>query len=111
DVPLDEFTERLTQPLAPRVLKPVGERVSGLVRGLLPSNYLERLRHKLVVAGLAPKLGPEEFVALQAIGVGGGALAGWLAAAVMSWSSIGTMRSVVVFAVLGVLAPINWLQR
>lgn len=111
DAPLDQFTERLTQPLAPRLLKPAGDRVVGVVRGLLPRNYLDRLRHKLVVAGLGGRVGPEEFIALQAIGIAGGALAGWVAALVMGWGNVGTVRSAAIFAVLGFMYPINWLQK
>jgi len=111
DVPLDDFSERLSQPLAPRVLGPLGSRLSGAISGLLPRNYLERLRHKLVVAGISAKVGPEEFVALQAIGVGGGALAGLGASTLLGWGSIGSVRAVAVFAILGFLFPSNWLQR
>ena len=111
DLPLDEYSERLAQPLAPRILAPAGQRVVGMVRGLLPRNYLDRLRHKLVVAGLGDRLGPEEFVALQAISLAGGALFGLLLSTILGWGSAGAFRSLVIFAVLGFLAPINRLQR
>ncbi len=111
DVPLDEFSERLSQPLAPRVLKPFGSSISGMIKGLLPHNYLDRLRHKLVIAGLGHRLGPEEFVAMQAIGLGAGALFGLLFATMLGWGSVGTMRGLAIFAVVGFMAPTNWLQR
>jgi tight adherence protein C len=111
DAPLDEFSERLTQPLAPRVLKPFGSHLSNVVKGLLPRNYLDRLRHKLVVAGLAHRLGPEEFVALQAISLGGGALLGLLIGTAMGWGSVGTIRGLAIFTLLGFLYPTNWLQK
>lgn len=111
DLALDEYSERLAQPLAPRILAPAGRRLVGMVRGLLPRNYLDRLRHKLVVAGLGDRLGPEEFVALQAITVAGGALFGLLVSTVLGWGSTGAARALVVFTVLGFLAPINRLQR
>jgi tight adherence protein C len=111
DLPLDEYSERLAQPLAPRILGPAGQRLIGMVRGLLPRNYLDRLRHKLVVAGLGDRLGPEEFVALQAISVGGGALLGLLVSTILGWGSTGATRALVIFAVLGFLAPTNRLQK
>lgn len=111
DAPLDVFSERLTQPLAPRLLKPAGARVSSLVQGLLPRNHLDRLRHKLVVAGLGGRLGPEEFVALQAIGLGAGALLGLVLASLLGWGSVGTMRALAVLAIVGFLYPTNWLQK
>ena len=52
DVPVDELTERMEMPLLARLLQPVGTRALGLVKSLLPSNYQERLRRKLIVAGL-----------------------------------------------------------
>jgi tight adherence protein C len=108
---LDAYSERLSEPLAPRLLKPAGRTVGGWVRGLLPGNYLERIRHKLVIAGLADRLGPEEFVALQAIGIAAGMLTGLLASALFGWWGTGSVRALVVFAVAGAVAPVQWLQK
>lgn len=111
DAPLDEFTERLTQPLAPRLLLPAGRAVASRMRGLLPSQYIERLRRKLVVAGVADRLGPEEFVALQLIGFLAGALTGFLLSMVMGWGLTGSARAIGLVAILGAFGPVQWLQR
>lgn len=108
---LDEFSERLSQPLANRLLLPAGRSVAGLLRGMLPSNYIERIRHKMVVAGVVERVGPEEFVALQAIGIIGGGLAGLLLGLVVGWGPVGTLRALLVLSIVGLIAPINWLQR
>jgi tight adherence protein C len=108
---LGEYEERLSQPLAPRLLRPAGQRIAGALRGLMPRNYIDGIRHRLVVAGLAGRMGPEEFVAIQVIAMAGGALAGFALGAVAGWSPVGIARSVGLLTVLGTLAPTNWVMR
>jgi len=111
DAHLDGYTERLAQPLGRRLLLPAGEKITNGLRGLLPGNYLDRLRHKLTVAGLSDRVGPEEFVAMQAVGVAAGTVVGLVLPAVMGWGPIGLARSIGILAVGGWMVPVNWMQR
>jgi len=111
DVPVDELTERMEMPLLARLLQPVGTRALGLVKSLLPSNYQERLRRKLIVAGLHERMTPEEFIAIQVVTLAGGVLFGLVLGLAAGWSSTGSVRSVVIFGALGGLVPVQILQK
>ncbi|HEX9776174.1 MAG TPA: type II secretion system F family protein [Actinomycetota bacterium] len=109
--PVDEFEERLQQPLPLRILKPAGTRVVNLLRGFLPANYMERLRHRLVVSGLSDRYGPEEFMAFHALSVAGGVLAGLVVPALLGWSTAGILRALAVTTALGFVLPLNSILR
>jgi len=108
---LDEFTSRLREPLLQRVLRPLGTSMAARVRGLLPRRRAEQLRHRLLVAGVSAKLGPEEFVVLQGVGLGAGTLLGLLVAQSSDYTGFGLLRIVVLLAAIGVFAPVAWLRR
>ena len=63
--PLDEYQERLEESLLARVAKPIADLITRSLAALLPSNHLETLRHKIVLAGLAGRISAEEFLSLQ----------------------------------------------
>ena len=111
DEPLDDFEERLQESFVPRLFRPIGSRAASMLRGLLPGNYMDRLRHKLVVAGLGNRTTPEEFLSMQIVGTFVGAVVGMGAALLQGWGPVGLGRAVIIVAVLGFLAPVNWLQR
>jgi tight adherence protein C len=81
------------------------------VAGLLPRRRAEQLRHRLLVAGVSAKLGPEEFVVLQGVGLGAGLLLGLLVGKSSGYTGFGLIRIVVLLAVIGVFAPVAWLRR
>ena len=108
---VDPYAERVAVPLVPRLLQPIGERAIGIVRALLPTNYLNRFRQKLLVAGLAERLTAEEFFALQAVGVAGGIFVGLVVGLVAGWGAVGLLRSAALFAVVGAVVPVQWLQK
>ena len=56
----DEFTQLLSEPFLTRVLRPLGSRALGSIAGLLPLNYRDDIRQKLVYAGWATKYRPEK---------------------------------------------------
>ena len=66
----DGWDAQLQRPMVERLLSPVAERLSGTVRGVLPSEHLARVRRKLVQAGLTDRLRAEEYVTLQALVAG-----------------------------------------
>ena len=58
-----------------RVLRPLGSRALGSIATLLPTNYRDSIRQKLVYAGLAGRYRPEEIITAQVLlGVAGFAL-------------------------------------
>ncbi len=107
---LDEFTTQLHQPLLTRLV-PIGRALVARVSGLLPRQRTERIRHKLLVAGVSASLGPEEFIVLQGVGVGAGLLGGLLLAPVLGQSGMALVRLVALAAVVGLFAPVAWLSR
>lgn len=107
---LDEFTTQLHQPLLTRLV-PVGRALVARVSGLLPRQRTERIRHKLLVAGVSTSLGPEEFIVLQGVGVGVGLLGGLLLAPILGQSGMALVRLVALAAIVGLFAPVAWLSR
>lgn len=109
--PLDEFAIRLKEPIVTRILGPLfgalGERISGLV----PRRRSERLRHRLLVAGVSVKVGPEEFLVMQGVGLGAGVLLGLLLGKASGYSGFGMLRLVVLLTGIGLYAPAAWLRR
>jgi tight adherence protein C len=108
---LDEFTARLREPIVNRLFRPMAAMVAERIGGLLPRQRADRLRHKLLVAGVSNKVGPEEFVVLQGIGLGGGVLLGLLLSSLQGYHGFGLLRVVVLLAVIGLFGPVAWLSR
>lgn len=108
---LDDFSTRLREPLITRLVRPFGHQIADRVGNLLPRRRVEQIRHKLLVAGLLQKIGPEEFVVLQTVSGGAGVLGGLLIARVLGEQGFGTLRFVAILAASGVFLPIAWLNR
>lgn len=108
---LDEFSERLTLPFVSRLLKPAGRQLATRVGVLLPRNYVDGIRHKLLVAGVSTVVGPEEFVVLQAVGTGAGALTGLVAATLTDAHGVKLARLVALLGFTGAILPRVWLRR
>lgn len=107
----DRFTDWLAQPLPLRLLEPAGRWVAARAASLLPRNHLDRLRTKLVRAGVAARFAPEEFLAVQVVAVVGGLV---LAALLLTNSGIEGSRRIaaaVLGVVIGAIAPNAWLSR
>src|SRR5207237_758662 len=64
-----------------------------------------------IVAGASAKVGPEEFVVMQGVGLGAGVLLGLLVAQTSGYHGFGLIRMVVILAGMGVFAPVAWLRR
>jgi tight adherence protein C len=105
DVRLDEYSERLAKPLGARVLAPLGARVGRALQALLPRNYVEGLRRRLLLAGLAERLGPEEFLVLQGLAALAGGGVGAAAGALLGLSGAGVVRLAVFLAAVGAAVP------
>ena len=84
----DDFQQLLAEPFLSRVMRPLGSRALGSIATLLPNNYRDSVRQKLVYAGLAGRYRPEEIITAQVLlGVVGFAVA--LAYAVAAHPSTG----------------------
>src|SRR6266576_1848147 len=90
---IDEFSERVATPFMPRLMRPAGAAAVGMVRAFLPSNYLDRVRRKIAVAGLTERVTPEEFVTIQLVSLGGGLLLGLVVSLAAGWSATGIFRA------------------
>ena len=55
---IDEFQQILAEPFLTRVLRPFGSRALGGIAGLLPSNYRDGIRQKLVYPDSPVATGP-----------------------------------------------------
>jgi tight adherence protein C len=73
----DMWQQQLEEPARVRLLTPVAETFVGLIRRFLPGTHLDLVRRRLLLAGLAGKLRAEEYVALQVLSTGLGAVAGF----------------------------------
>jgi tight adherence protein C len=105
---LDAYSETLTLPFLQRTFGPAGRRVAVWVAGLLPGNWREKLSRRLILAGVAERLRPEEFVTIQGIALACGAIAGTLLSKVMAWGAVGTFRAIVLTAIAGAAFP-EWM--
>jgi tight adherence protein C len=110
-VVLDEFSTRLKEPIASRLLRPLAGFLGETIAGLVPRQRADRLRHRLLVAGVSAKVGPEEFVVMQGVGLGGGILLGLLVGKASGYTGFGLLRLAVLLAAMGAFAPVAWLRR
>ena len=105
DVHLDEYSERMAQPLSARILTPLGGRVGALLQSILPSNYVDGLRRRLMLAGLAERVRPEEFIVMQVVTLVVGLGLGYAMGSVMGFSGAGTVRMAAFLGIIGVALP------
>ena len=105
EVHLDEYSERMAQPLSARILTPLGGRFGRLVQSVLPSNYVDGLRRRIMLAGLAEKVRPEEFIVIQICTMVLGAGLGYVMGSMLGFSSAGTARLAAFLGIIGVAFP------
>lgn len=108
---VDEYEERLAEPLIPRVLRPAGRRVAHGLLALLPRNYLESLRRRLVLGGVADRMSAEDFVATQAVAFAAGVLVSIGGAAAAGFGPIGVFRLTALVGAAAAAAPEVWLRQ
>jgi tight adherence protein C len=111
DEDADEFTKKLNQPLMSRAIQPALRSLLGLISRFTPRVHVDRIHHRLLVAGLSGKVRAEEFVTLQ-VTIGAGA-------ALLSLAMVGLLhpsaqKATVLVCLLmaaGILGPFAWLNR
>ena len=108
---LDEFSSRLKEPIAARLLRPLAGSLAERITGLVPRRRADQLRHRILIAGLSARVGPEEFLVMQGVGLGAGLLLGLLLGQAAGYHGFGLLRMVVILAGMGMFAPVAWLRR
>jgi tight adherence protein C len=111
DFDVTDFEQHLALPFMVRVVRPLGTSALDRVSGLLPRNHLDRVHHKLLMAGLSTTVRAEEFVTVQAV------LLGLMSVAAIAMGVFGNVSPrvgifyLVVLPGVGILAPLAWLNR
>ena len=103
--------EDLRDPFVERVLAPAGAFLVGLLKRFLPTDYLDKLRHKLVLAGRATPEEIDEFFVLRVLSF---VAIPVLCLVVWTMTSLTgkTLLAVIVFIGLaGAIGPDAWLNR
>ncbi|HEX2272467.1 MAG TPA: type II secretion system F family protein [Acidimicrobiales bacterium] len=111
EAPVSEFQQKLTEPLHVRLGRTVATRVAARVGRLTPTNYLDGVHQKLLLAGRANRTRAETVVALQlvaAVCLGAGAV-GFVALA--RPSPMMTLAALVLLPLGGLLYPIAKINR
>src|SRR5436309_14560836 len=62
---IDEYERKLAEPFLLRVVRPMSNRLAGLIHRFTPADYLETTHKKLLHAGLSSSIRAEEFVVAQ----------------------------------------------
>lgn len=108
---LDEFSSRLREPIAARLLRPLAGSLAEKIKGLVPRRRADQIRHRILIGGLSARVGPEEFLVMQGVGLGAGILLGLLLGQTAGYDGLGLLRMVVILAGIGMFAPVAWLRR
>jgi tight adherence protein C len=102
---VDEYEQMLQEPFLTRVLRPLGSRALGGIASLLPSNYRDDIRQKLLLAGLSGRYRPEEIITAQVL-LGTVGFTIGLAYSILASPSTGVALVVLVgLTVLGAMYP------
>src|SRR4051794_12353943 len=84
-----------------RVLVPMLDRLVGIGRRLTPSDYAERIHHKLNVAGNPTGWTVERVMSLKALGIGGGLVAGLLLGVMLGKGTVSVLMCGLLGGVVG----------
>lgn len=107
---VDEYERKLSEPFALRVLHPLARILGGVTR-LTPANYVEGIRKKLLLAGLANTVRAEEFVVAQA------SIVALTTLGALGWVVLGEpsprigLLALILLPAIGMLLPASWLTR
>jgi tight adherence protein C len=109
--PVVKHEEDLTDPFAERVLRPVGDFVVGLVMRLLPTTYLDKLRHKLARAGRGTPEETDRFLVVRVLSVVAIPVL-WVVVWKLTSLTGLTLTAVIAFiGIGGAVGPDAWLNR
>src|SRR5437773_6733894 len=106
-----DYEAQMQQPFLTRIVRPMGERGFKAMTSLTPSNYLDSVHKKLLLAGLASTVRAEEFVTAQAALT---LFMGLAAAAIVLLTHPPSNKAILFLVLLpgmGALFPSAWLNR
>ena len=107
----DEFQLLLAEPFLGRVLRPLGGHALSTIASVLPSNYRDNMRRKLLLSGLSRQYRAEEIITGQVL------LAGLLFVVALLYTSLASPSANISIAcllglpVIGALLPSVWVDR
>jgi len=111
DAPVLKREEDLKEPFAERVLRPLSEGMVGLMAKLLPTTYLDKLRHKLMLAGQGSPEEVDRFMVVRVLSIVSIPVL-WLVVWKLTSLTGKTLLGTLVFVGLaGALGPDAWLNR
>ena len=111
DPDADAFTQRMHQPFLSRVLRPLGVGFLGRITSLTPRNYVLKVHHQLLLAGMSTQVRAEEFITAQVLATGLGLVAAVAAVAFFDLGASKATLVLVLFPGIGVMFPSAWLAR
>ncbi len=111
DMPVSEFQQQLTEPLHVRIGRTVATRVASRVGTLTPSNYLDGVTKKLLMAGRGARTRAETVVAIQAVAAIGLGAAAVGFVVLLHPSATMALAALVMLPVAGLLYPVARLNR
>jgi len=103
--------EDLKDPFIERVMAPAAAFFVGLLKRFLPTEYLNKLRHKLVIAGRGTAEQIDQFLVIRLLSIVAVPIL-WLVVWTMTSLTGKTLLAVIVFiGIAGVIGPDAWLNR
>jgi len=103
--------EDLKDPFIERVMAPAAAFFVGLLKRFLPTEYLDKLRHKLVIAGRGTAEQIDQFLVIRLLSIVAVPIL-WLVVWTMTSLTGKTLLAVIVFiGIAGVIGPDAWLNR
>ncbi len=102
--------DELAKPLAQRTIGPIVLKMSNFLRRFTPVGYMEKIQHKLILAGNPGNLDASSFVVIKFLTTALGLFAAFF---LVDYGSDGLQRTVLFILpiVLGFFGPNAWLQR
>jgi tight adherence protein C len=108
---VDEFEQLLQEPFLGRVLRPLGSKALGTIASVLPSNYSDGVRRKLLLSGLSSQYRAEELITAQILLGSVAFLVALLYATLASPETNMAIASLVLLPAIGAALPSGWLNR
>jgi tight adherence protein C len=106
-----QFERDLRESVTLRMVAPLVANLVSKVRAMTPSEYVERIHNRLVVAGLAGRVRAEEFITLQLLSLGAGVALGIGIDVLGNLSAAIGIVALVLLVGVGIIAPRAWISR
>jgi tight adherence protein C len=107
----DEFEQLLAEPFLGRVLRPLGGKALSGIASVLPTNYRDQVRHKLVIGGLAGQYRAEEIITGQILAAAVGFILAVFYATAGGATGGKALAALVILPAIGAMLPSAWLNR